>query len=188
MKLSRLNRAVKEAYSRGYSVTKDGDVKSPSGDTREVNLDTSGRERFSILLSDDRYVNVMVHKLQAYQKFGDELFEDGIQVRHLNGDKRDNSRSNIDIGTQSDNLYDIPEEERSRLARERNMSLSEEERTRRAKDAVRNGMQKVDDKEAKEIKRRVKNDNYDTYKDLASEYGLKSKSSITYIVNNRVFI
>ena len=45
------------------------------------------------------------------------MFRDGIQVRHLNGDPKDNSWDNIAIGTQSDNMMDIPIEERVRKAK-----------------------------------------------------------------------
>lgn len=41
----------------------------------------------------------MIHRLQAYQKFGDKIYEDGIVVRYLNGDRYDNSYDNIGIGT-----------------------------------------------------------------------------------------
>jgi hypothetical protein len=53
-----------------------------------------------------------IHKLQAYKKFGEEIFKQGIVVRHLNGNKTDNSWENISIGTQSDNMMDRSEEER----------------------------------------------------------------------------
>ena len=51
---------------------------------------------------------IMVHRLQAYQKFGDALFDEGVVARHLNGDSLDNSWGNIAIGTQHDNMMDIP--------------------------------------------------------------------------------
>lgn len=52
----------------------------------------------------------MIHRLQAYQKFGDKIYEKGIVVRHLNGDRYDNSYDNIGIGTIIDNKNDIPKE------------------------------------------------------------------------------
>lgn len=51
---------------------------------------------------------IMVHRLQAYQKFGDALFGEGIVVRHLDGNSLNNSFDNIAIGTQHDNMMDIP--------------------------------------------------------------------------------
>lgn len=58
----------------------------------------------------------MVHQLQAYQKYGDLLFNDGIVVRHLKGDPTDNSWDNICIGTQSENMLDKPKYVRERVA------------------------------------------------------------------------
>jgi hypothetical protein len=52
--------------------------------------------------------NIKVHRMQAYQKYGDALYKDGIIVRHLNGVSTDNSYDNIAIGTMSENMMDIP--------------------------------------------------------------------------------
>ena len=60
---------------------------------------------------------IQVHKLQAYQKFGNKVFEKGIQVRHLDNNSLNNSWNNIDIGTQSQNMMDIPKEKRIQKAR-----------------------------------------------------------------------
>lgn len=48
-----------------------------------------------------------VHRLQAFQKYGELLFEKGVQVRHLNNIQCDNSIDNIEIGSQSQNQLDI---------------------------------------------------------------------------------
>ena len=42
----------------------------------------------------------------AYQKYGDRIFEEEIEVRHLDGNSTNNSISNIEIGTKSDNETD----------------------------------------------------------------------------------
>lgn len=60
----------------------------------------------------NRNGSVLVHRIQALQKFGDKIFKDGIVVRHLNGEKTDNSWDNIAIGTHKDNAMDIPKEQR----------------------------------------------------------------------------
>lgn len=59
---------------------------------------------------------IFVSRLVAYIKYGDKIFEKGIQVRHLDGDSTNNDSNNIAIGTQSENMMDKPEEERIRLA------------------------------------------------------------------------
>ena len=53
-------------------------------------------------------VEVKVHRLQAFKKFGYEMFGEGIVVRHLNNFSLDNSTDNIAIGTAQDNANDIP--------------------------------------------------------------------------------
>lgn len=60
---------------------------------------------------------VLVHRFKAYKLYGNRLFEDGIQVRHLNGDKLDFSNDNILISTASQNMMDIPLEKRLYSAR-----------------------------------------------------------------------
>lgn len=52
------------------------------------------------------------HRLMAFQKFGKEIYKTGIVVRHLNGNPSDNSFNNIAIGTERDNYFDRPKEER----------------------------------------------------------------------------
>ena len=47
-----------------------------------------------------------VHRLIAFQKFGDQIFKTGIVVRHLNCNSLDNSESNIEIGSQFENKMD----------------------------------------------------------------------------------
>lgn len=53
-----------------------------------------------------------VHRLQSYIKYRELMYKKGIMVRHLNGNKLDNSWDNIAIGTAYDNAQDIPLEQR----------------------------------------------------------------------------
>lgn len=72
---------------------------------------------------------VRVHRLQAYQKFKDKIYESNIVVRHLNGNSLDNSFNNIGIGTQVDNAIDRPKEDRlkhGRFAASFNVKYSKE--------------------------------------------------------------
>jgi hypothetical protein len=55
--------------------------------------------------------NLKVHRIVAYQKFGDAMFEKGIVVRHLNGNPLDFSCDNIAIGTQKENFADMTQED-----------------------------------------------------------------------------
>jgi len=100
------------AYERGFRVTKNGCLIGLRR-RRVGSINNDGYETTTILNNNKR-IYIQTHRLQAYQKYGDKLFEDGIVVRHLNGNKLDNSWNNIAIGTPKDNTMDIPKEIREK--------------------------------------------------------------------------
>lgn len=103
---------ILNALDKGYSVDNDGNVWY-QGKQRKLMNGSRGYLEFSVRF--DGYKtpkNVPVHRLQAYQKFGDKVFADGIVVRHLDGNPHNNSIDNIEIGTQQDNSFDIPQQQR----------------------------------------------------------------------------
>ena len=109
--MSKISESVKYAYGRGYRVAELGAVVSPSGRTRKQRLSgTCGGSRPAYWRFNVKYQGVSrpipVHKLAAYQKFGDSCFDEGNVVRHLDGDPRNNSLSNIGIGSVGDNIMD----------------------------------------------------------------------------------
>jgi len=94
-----------------YTIDKNGVVMNRNGriltgSISDKYLKISVRTEFTTSYS------LRVHKIQAYIKYGDEIFNNGCLVRHLNGDPLDNSWDNIVIGTQSDNMMDRSEESR----------------------------------------------------------------------------
>ncbi len=92
------------AYEIGYRVTEDGFLQSPRGGYIG-GLNSSGYVKFSIQNKRKRYC-VLVHRLQAYQKYGEKIYQKGLQVRHLNNNKQDNSHCNIALGTNKQNTAD----------------------------------------------------------------------------------
>ena len=112
-------RAEEIAWNRGYRVSEDGvTVTAPSGRIRKLQPSPTGYLTFSISV-DPRSANtypVRVHRLQAFQKFGFVLYSVEC-VRHLDGNLLNNSEANIDVGSQSCNMMDIPKAERLRKAR-----------------------------------------------------------------------
>ena len=101
------------ANKRGYKVTKDGIFLG----VKENVLTTKNKGYFRASIKvDGKERTLFAHRLQAYQKYGDAIYEKGICVRHLNGDKSDNSFDNIAIGTNRDNMMDKPKAERERIA------------------------------------------------------------------------
>jgi hypothetical protein len=111
--LSKNNEALIIANNKGYRVL-DGKVFYQNRE-RKLSTNSTGYLRFSIRI-DNKPRDVMVHRLVAYQKYGDIILNDGILVRHRDGNAINNSESNILIGNQSDNMMDISPEIRRRSA------------------------------------------------------------------------
>jgi hypothetical protein len=107
-------------YRRGYRVKRDGTLVNPQGVPIHGNKPKPGTyRRFTVnCVIDGRQLQLHLdaHRLQAYQKFGDALFEPRILCRHLDGNSLNNSWDNIAIGTFSDNAMDQPPEVRHRRA------------------------------------------------------------------------
>lgn len=86
---------------RGYSVTSDGRVIKPDGKQAK----TWPRNGYQVF-SGTKHHKCKVHRLQAWQNFGDKIYQPGIVVRHLDGNPNNNSAENITIGTDTQNAMD----------------------------------------------------------------------------------
>lgn len=117
MELSKTNLVVIQAYKKGYK-TINGKVYSPLNKELKYILTDKGYPVISIPTGGHgaRYP-IKVHRLAAYEKFGDKIFEKGIQVRHLNGNKLDFTFENIQLGTGKQNCQDMPKEQRVRASK-----------------------------------------------------------------------
>lgn len=107
------NESILVAVRKGYFVDIYGNVIAPSGNFLAKQVNRSGYHWFR---PGKNCGTVAVHRLQAFQKFGDAIFQDGVHCRHLNGNKDDNSSANIAIGTASENQMDKPAEIRRSAA------------------------------------------------------------------------
>ena len=150
------NKAIMEAIEKGYKVDADGVVYSPDNYVRKLQTDKGGYHYFGVRCSDGKSQNIHVHRMQAYQKYGEEVFGNGIVCRHINGKPSDNSYDNIVIGTQKDNMNDIPKEKRIL-----NASNPKHNHFDIVKDYYENDL---------------------SYAKLMSKYGIKSKGTISHIV------
>ena len=112
IKLSGMSEGMVYAHGKGYRVNKKGGLINPSGKVLKGTKDRDGYLRINVTIPNSPRV-CYIHRLAAYQKFGDAIFEKGIQVRHLNGNPADNSLDNIAIGTAFQNWMDIPEAKRT---------------------------------------------------------------------------
>jgi hypothetical protein len=154
-KQEQITRLSKE---KGYSVDKDGNVFNKDGKKIALSVNTkgSGYKSFNIRVNGSNPTRSFVHRLQAFQKFGDVIFEENLVIRHLNGDSSDNTIDNIGIGTTSDNMLDIPKEKR--ILNASNPTYNHEDVIRDKK----NGL---------------------TYKEIMEKHGIKSKGTVSFILN-----
>lgn len=117
---SKLKMVLEWVVKKGWDVDEGGRVTNPKGQIREGTL-TCGYLKVGVKIPElgiSSYA-LKIHKFQAYKKYGEEIFNPGMVVRHLNGDRGDNSWGNIVMGTQSDNMMDRDEQDRIRHSKER---------------------------------------------------------------------
>ena len=107
-------------------------------------------------------MHLSCHRLQAYQKYGDKIYEDGVEVRHNNGESLDNSWCNILIGSHSDNMMDIPKQIRIKKALHATSFI-----------------RKYDKKEVKDFYTINR-----SYKKTMDEFNISSKGTLYYILNS----
>ena len=148
------------AYKRGYRVV-EGKVKSPTNRIRRERI-SLGYKKFNITLSTKIVRSILTHRLLALQKFGLAIFEDGIEVRHLDGNKLNNSWDNIAIGTHYDNMLDMPKDIRLKAA---------------------TSIRKFTDSEMEHI-RQLHREGW-TYKQLMEEFNISSKGTMSHIINHK---
>lgn len=147
---------TKYAYLKGYRVTKEGKLIGLKGNERSLNLCSNGYLNATIRNGKNSCSRLWVHKLQAYQKFGEKTLIDGIVVRHFDGNPLNNEWDNILIGTQSDNMMDIPKKERI-------LNASNPSHNHKAiLEDRKNGM---------------------TYKEIMSKHSISSKATVSFIIN-----
>lgn len=145
-------------YKIGYRVLSNGNAVNKKGDK----VGSYNRDYAHLTARNNGvWIRCKIHRLQSFQKYGKKMYEEGIMVRHLNGEKHDNSWENIAIGTLSQNMMDIPED--IRLAK-----------ALYATSFVR----KYDKKDVKLFYEKCK-----SYKKTMKEFNISSKGTLHYILN-----
>ncbi len=165
--MSELENCIREAYEKGYKVI-DGQVYSPSG--RKLSLrknPKNGRFDFGYYKQGKGKRRIHVHRLVAYQKYGELMFEKGIECRHLDDNKENNLDDNISIGTHSDNMMDVPRADR--IAR-----------SKIARQAAKEVTIKHNAESIKKAYRETK-----SYKKVMEMFNISSKGTLNYILNKR---
>lgn len=111
--MSDANKSLLTAYKKGYYVTDTGEIIGAKGEPLKPMLSNKNYLYFHVRV-DGKKKAVYVHRLKAYQKYGDELFNSEC-VRHLDGNKQNNALDNIVLGTHKENTADISEQKRHNM-------------------------------------------------------------------------
>ena len=155
----KFNRNAEKAHEKGYRVKGDKVTGVTVCYVKLLN-DRNGYPYFKIRHK-GKMIKVMAHRLAAFQKFGEAMYEEGTQVRHLNGDPSDFRFTNIAIGTQSQNSMDRPKEQRVASAKH-----------------AASFQKKFNYKEVRAFHEESK-----SYKKTMAEFGINSKGTLCRILN-----
>lgn len=156
----------KIAYGLGYRTLPDGTVLGLRGKPIALQLDHCNRRYFRPRYNGG-HITVPVHRLVAFEKFGQDLYTVGLEVRHKDNNSENNSWSNLLLGTKSQNMMDKPPEERKRIALLGAMA-----------------QRKLSEEGAQHLR-----DDHDaglSYRKLVKKYGI-AKSTVSYIVNRHTY-
>lgn len=93
------------SYLKGYRVDSKGKCYNPKGQKIRGWEDAQGYLGTTLKFNGID-THLKFHRLQAYQKYGDKIFNKGIMVRHWDGNKKNNAFYNILIGDNADNSLD----------------------------------------------------------------------------------
>lgn len=156
----------KELIEKGYYIDKKGNLYNPKGQKITGSINHNGRRSTGIRRKNKTIASVYFHRIVAYVKFGDAIYEEGMVVRHLDGNCLNNSWDNIAIGTDYDNKMDIPKKERQKRASNAHMKYSNEL------------VKQIREDHTKGI----------SYKNLMLKYNISSKGTLSFILNKRMYI
>lgn len=150
--------AILDANKKGYRVI-NGKVFYNEREV-SVSIKKSGYYYFSIRMESGDRRNIMVHRLVAYQKFGNKMFNKHIQVRHFDGNCTNNLDENILLGTSKENNMDKLPSVRLRAA------------INASNHAKKHNHEKIIELHNKGL----------SYKKIMDELNIKSKGTISFII------
>lgn len=153
-------------FDKGYRMNQRGELVTPSGIIRQTKMRKDGYNEVSFKVNGHTH-HILIHRFCAYQKYGEIIFMADC-VRHLDGDKTNNTPDNIEIGTDSDNAFDVLVSVRKRRAIHAAMHQKGY-----------HSSVMVD--EIKDFYASTK-----SYKLTMEKYGISSKGTLYYLLNKRV--
>lgn len=152
--MNKSKEALIHAFNKGYRI-KDG---VPFYKDNQLKPKVSGGYHYFSVRHEKKVRLVAVHRLVALEKFGDAMFATGIEVRHLDSNSENNLHNNIGIGTKKENMAD----------KDRAMVLK----------ICAKAARKHDHLDIISMSKSGK-----SYTEIMQKYGIKSKGTISYIVN-----
>ena len=102
------NRAIIDAFQKGYRCDDDGTIIKPDGSRQSAGVSALGYPRFGYWMN-GKIVSLLAHRFVMFCRVGDRLFTKGLCVLHKNDIKDDNSVKNLYLGTAKDNARDRSE-------------------------------------------------------------------------------
>lgn len=171
MSVNKSNIAVREiaqSYQFDYPYVRQ--VKTADGrPCRPAYIPSRNKQGYAVISFSRRehgiQMRVLVHRVVAYQKYGEQIFQPGLVCRHKNDDRADFSSDNILLGTQRENLMDIAPARRIKTAIKASsfLRVATDEQVAKIRADKASGM---------------------SYSELARKHGLSGKGTAHYIVNN----
>ncbi|HWY13228.1 MAG TPA: HNH endonuclease [Bacteroidia bacterium] len=162
--ISKNRKALITAIKKGYLFI-DGDIYYKKNKIKlQIYGGNSNYRAFGVRMDNGKMRYVAVHRFVAYQKFGNKIFKKGMQVRHLDSNSLNNNYDNIGIGTSKENNNDKHPDTRMRA------SLIACSFTK---------------KHNHEEIIKMKEEGF-TYKQIMSKFNIKSKGTISFIINESI--
>lgn len=96
------------AYDKGYRISEDGTLYALKSTSKPKRYGKQKYPTFSVNIGNNKNYGIPFHMFASYCFYGDASFEEGIVVRHLDGDTENCSMKNIVLGTHSQNNMDKP--------------------------------------------------------------------------------
>lgn len=166
--MSKANELIKKLFNKGYRVV-NGELFNHKG--KKLNPGIVKLKKISYLqlhtVCGGLKATFRIHRFVGYQKYGDTIFQEGVVVRHKDGDSLNNTDGNILIGSYHDNSMD-----RNKL-----------DRIAHAKHAS-SYNRKFTDEQVRNIRedRRIGL----TYKELGIKYSV-CRGTLRYVINKAIY-
>jgi hypothetical protein len=109
--MSKKKEGVRQSFEKGYRVINgdviyNGKIRKLYPHIKRRDSNTIAYYSFGIRTKEGSRIEIYVHQLVAYQKFGEDSFDENIEVRHIDGNSLNNKEENILIGSKSQNRRD----------------------------------------------------------------------------------